>query len=200
MHAFLIGFATVFVCLLGVVIPTNLMFVDMTTVPAAWQWNPVESMSMLVVAMLTVQLVALPVVTAWAVAEFVVLVRGTPRGLLRSASGPVGRSVRGFVVGLLALFLITLATVFASPDLPDSLSLIGATSIATFVTMMFARRSRRGYCVACQFDLQGQVGGGICPECGFDQFDAVSPPKKTKMSSSLAPGATPPMIGLEATA
>lgn len=202
MRAFLIGFGLAFAALYAIVIVGHLMSVDPATGLSRSGWIFLEPFSMKLATVLALQLVALPIFVAWGVGEFAVIARGTPWKLLEATSLPLGRVLRGFIVGSAAVALVGLGAIFGPSGLPDSLLIVVAAGFATGVTLMGARRARHGHCFRCRFDLRGHAGSSICPECGFDQFDVIAEKRPVKMPDSRPEplDRRPTSTGIEATA
>ncbi|MFT3687143.1 MAG: hypothetical protein QM783_19840 [Phycisphaerales bacterium] len=119
-------------------------------------------------AVLTLGLV--PLLAVWAGAELMRALR-RPRVLTRY-SHPLKRMLTGLTIGLIGSSLGALAVVMLEPANGGyAWLLMGLGSlVATAGVLWFARRTARGKCLRCDYDLAGVTvaAAGKCPECGLD--------------------------------
>lgn len=116
---------------------------------------------------LTLSLLFLPVLITWLSAELLNVI--SPRKMFRNrkSSVPV-RLFTGLAAGALAVgisvFALTLLVEYA-----DDAVLIGASAACgTTLALLPLRKVRPGGCRHCDYDLSGNAGSSLCPECGAD--------------------------------
>jgi hypothetical protein len=137
---------------------------------------------------LALSLFCVPVLITWLSAELVNVIsprtvfhRGTRRTRSRLFAGLVAG---GLGVGI-SVFSLTLLVEYA-----DDTVLIGASAAsgATLVLLPL-RKVREGRCCQCDYDLSGNAGSSVCPECGRDVMSCVlsRQPARTECSLSGLP-------------
>lgn len=112
----------------------------------------------------------LPIGAGWAAAEVVRVVRG-PRLRTFSAAHSwwLSRFARGLIAGVLGLGVSLAALVYISEP-PNDAAIMGlGGAIGAVAVLIFGRRTPRGACPGCGYDLSGltPAAGGRCPECGL---------------------------------
>ena len=116
---------------------------------------------------LTLSLLFLPVLITWLSAELLNVI--SPRKMFRSRTSSVpARLLTGLAAGALGIgisvFTLTLLVEYA-----DDAVLIGASAACgTTLVLLPLRKVRPGGCRHCDYDLSGNAGSSLCPECGAD--------------------------------
>lgn len=113
-----------------------------------------------------------PLLAAWVGAELARWLR-TPRVLTRHAH-PLKRLLTGLTIGLIGSVLGALSVVLLEPANGGLTWLLmgGSSLIASAGVLSLSRRTQRGRCARCDYDLSGVTVAalGKCPECGLDQM------------------------------
>lgn len=115
-----------------------------------------------------------PLLAAWVGAEVVRSVR-RPK-VLAGRAHPLKRLLTGLTIGLVGSAAGALAVVLLEPVTGGYAWLLmgGSSLLVSLLILSFARRTARGHCDRCDYDLSGVTvaAHGKCPECGLDQMAA----------------------------
>ncbi|MGE3107935.1 MAG: hypothetical protein AB7G11_10585 [Phycisphaerales bacterium] len=116
-------------------------------------------------ATLALEMWIVPVAAAWLTAE-AIHAMAPRRAFDRRARATSTRGFAGAIAGTLGIGLGVLMVSIPQGVARDTVLMGTASLCATLIVTLSLKRLVRSACVHCGYDLRGNAGAAVCPECG----------------------------------